>query len=154
MSGEDRACRHTLLSWRMKVCLYSSSHCPRWLLKETDRCCEASRTYSAPGSRKMAVCVWLCKHYCRRRGERERERTRLNKTPALRSSSTGNLPDTTWQFALSYRKKPWWMLSSPSPVGTWLLFSLTAERKKNPKTNRKTLPALRNERASSGDTES
>ncbi len=53
----------------------------------------------------------------------------LNKTLALRSSSTGNLSDMTWQFALSYRKKPWWLLSSPSPVGTRLLFSLTAKRK-------------------------
>lgn len=69
-------------------------------------------------------------------GDVARERTRLNKTPALHSSSIGNLPDTTWQFGLSYRKKPWWMLSFPSPVGTWLLFSLAAERKNSPCTEK------------------
>lgn len=69
-------------------------------------------------------------------GDVARERTRLNKTPALHLSSTGNLPDTTWQFGLSYRKKPWWMLSFPSPIGTWLIFSLAAERKNSPCTEK------------------
>lgn len=125
-----------------KVCVYFSSHYPRWLLKETDRCCKAGRTHSALTSRKMAVCVWLCSCCCRRRGEREDS---VNKTLALRTSCTGNFSDMTWQFALSYRKKQWWMLSSPSPV-SWLLFSRAAKRK--------TVPALRNERATSGDTKS